>query len=306
MINAQESGSLITGSINGDNIIFYKKQGYLVAPGLLSTDEVVKIARETLAICSGKRGEVEGLEPPASGAEGEAVMARYAAIHFPHKISAVLKDIAAHRSISRILENIVSPNVKCMQTMLFMKAPGKKGQSWHQDEFYIPTRDRSLTGAWIAVDDADIANGCLWVVPGSHLEGSIRKRIPYSGDEYADVDRCDISPYSESDFVPVEVPAGSVVFFNGYLFHSSLRNKTADRFRRALVCHYCSAETMLPWDQDGRIDKTDDFRDIFMVAGKDPYAYKGTVDLSKPFIRPDVLDFATEEFRERMKGIQKN
>ena len=27
-------------------------------------------------------------------------------------------------------------------------------------------------------------------------------------------------------------------------------------------------------------------RDIVMVAGKDPYAYKGTVDLNKPHVRP--------------------
>jgi ectoine hydroxylase-related dioxygenase (phytanoyl-CoA dioxygenase family) len=306
MNNTPPRDALVHDRINGNNIAFYKKQGYLIAPRLLSTDEVDKIASEALAICSGKRGQVEGLDLSVPKTSNDDVLSKYAAIHFPHKISPVMKAFAGHRSISRILENIISPNVKCMQTMLFMKAPGKKGQSWHQDEFYIPTRDRSLTGVWIAVDDANIANGCLWVVPGSHLDGSIRKRIPYSGDEYADVDMCDISPYSESDFVPVEVPAGSVVFFNGYLFHSSLRNKTTDRYRRALVCHYSSAESMLPWDQDGRIERTDDFRDIFMVTGKDPYAYKGIQDISKPFVRPDVLDFATEAFRERMKAEQRN
>lgn len=30
---------------------------------------------------------------------------------------------------------------------------------------YIPTRDRSLGAAWIALDDAYIENGCLWVLP---------------------------------------------------------------------------------------------------------------------------------------------
>ena len=29
--------------------------------------------------------------------------------------------------------------------------PGDPGQAWHQDEIYIPTRDRSLCGAWIAL-----------------------------------------------------------------------------------------------------------------------------------------------------------
>ena len=52
--------------------------------------------------------------------------------------------------------------------MLFIKSEGKPGQAWHQDEFFIPTRDRSLTAVWIALDDATVENGCLWVLPGSH------------------------------------------------------------------------------------------------------------------------------------------
>jgi phytanoyl-CoA hydroxylase len=55
--------------------------------------------------------------------------------------------------------------------MLFIKSEGKPGQAWHQDELFIPTRDRSLTAAWIALDDAIVGNGCLWVLPGSHRPG---------------------------------------------------------------------------------------------------------------------------------------
>jgi hypothetical protein len=29
-----------------------------------------------------------------------------------------------------------------------------------------------------------------------------------------------------------------------------------------------------------------DFRDIVLVAGRDPYAHKGTVDLMRPHLRP--------------------
>ncbi len=34
---------------------------------------------------------------------------------------------------------------------------------------------------------------------------------------------------------------------------------------------------------------TEDLRDIMMVAGTDPYAYKPIVDLNKPYLRPEVL-----------------
>lgn len=288
----QESdASIISGSINEDNIQFYKDFGYLIAPDLFQIDEIDGLREETYLIFTGERGEIQGLDKENVHLDKLTLAKKYAAIHFPHKISPLIKDFSSNIKVAEILTGIISPNVKCMQSMLFMKAPGKTGQSWHQDEYFIPTRDRSLTGAWIAIDDADIENGCLWVIPSSHKQGVIQKRIPYKGDEFADVEVADIGPYKNSDFVPVEVKAGSVVFFNGYLLHMSYKNRTTNKYRRALVSHYCSAESMLPWNQDGRFEPTEDFRDIFMVAGEDPYADKGLQDLSQPFIRPDVLDF---------------
>lgn len=175
--------------------------------------------------------------------------------------------------------------------MLFVKGPGKAGQAWHQDEFYIPTRDKSLIGAWIAIDDATVDNGCLWIIPGR--PGWMMKRVPNGSNEYADVDTIDVAAF-KGEAIPVEVNSGSVVFFNGYTLHSSQRNKTTDCFRTALVNHYMSAESMLPWDQDGKLPSTEDLRDIVLIAGKDPYEWKGTVDANKPFLRPEVLKIKTE------------
>jgi ectoine hydroxylase-related dioxygenase (phytanoyl-CoA dioxygenase family) len=76
-----------------------------------------------------------------------------------------------HPTIVDALTQVIGPDVKAMQTMLFIKSEGKPGQAWHQDEHFIPTRDRSLAGVWIALDDATIENGCLWVLPGSHAPG---------------------------------------------------------------------------------------------------------------------------------------
>lgn len=219
------------------------------------------------------------------------VLKKYVAIHFPHKISKTIHDFLFHPKIVNILTQIVSTNLKCMQSMLFVKAPGKKGQSWHQDEYYIPTRDKSLIGAWIAIDDATIDNGCLWIIPGR--PGYIMQRRKYNGKEYADVDTVEVDAY-EAQAIPVEVKSGSVVFFNGYTLHSSLSNRTKDNFRTALVNHYMSAESMLPWDQDGKLPPTEDLRDIVMIAGEDPYAWKGTVDVNKPYLRPEVLKIKTE------------
>ena len=86
----------------------------------------------------------------------------------------------SHPKLTNILTSIVSPNVKTMQSMFFVKAPGKPGQAWHQDEIFIPTRDKSLVGAWIALDDATIDNGCLFIHPGSHKEGILHPMKPHT------------------------------------------------------------------------------------------------------------------------------
>ena len=173
--------------------------------------------------------------------------------------------------------------------MLFVKAAGKPGQAWHQDEDYIPTRDRSLCGAWIAMDDATTENGCLWIIPGSHKPGVLWEQ-EWHGDRRFDcaLESVDF-PYSDEDAVPVEVKAGAIVFFNGYTLHRSLPNRAQSGYRRALVNHYMSAESFLPWHgpraQDGGGMAKLDYRDIVMVAGTDPYAYKGLEARAHPHVR---------------------
>jgi ectoine hydroxylase-related dioxygenase (phytanoyl-CoA dioxygenase family) len=279
------------GRLTAANIEFYKEFGYLIAPDLLSTKEVAELKKETAAIFRGDRGAIDGLIPVEPGEPDSEVLKKYVAIHFPHKISTTIFNYLSHPAIVNVLTGIVSPNVKAMQSMLFVKAPGKKGQAWHQDEYYIPTRDQSLVGAWIAIDDATVDNGCLWIIPGQ--PGHMMRRVPYNGTEYADVDTVDTEAMQD-EAIPVEVQSGSVVFFNGYTLHSSLANKTTDNFRTALVNHYMSAESMLPWDQDGHLPPTEDLRDIVLVAGEDPYAWKGIADANKPYLRPEVLKIKTD------------
>ena len=143
-----------------------------------------------------------------------------------------------------------------------------------------------MTGVYIALDEATIENGCLWVIPGSHHAGVLYPVRPPTSDEYDGAPEFFDSPHSPD--VAVEVTRGSVVFFHGYLLHSSLKNRAEEGYRRALVHHYMSAESLLPWDCGGQIPVTRDNRDIVMVCGKDPYEWKGTEDVLKPYIRGEA------------------
>ena len=69
-----------------------------------------------------------------------------------------------------VLQALIGPDVLALQTMLFLKPPGKPGQGWHQDSYYIPTHPDTLCGAWIAIDDCDELNGAMWFAAGSQHE----------------------------------------------------------------------------------------------------------------------------------------
>ncbi|HMF28553.1 MAG TPA: phytanoyl-CoA dioxygenase family protein [Candidatus Cybelea sp.] len=106
----------------------------------------------------------------------------------------------------------------------------------HQDYPYWVgvAEDADQVGtAIVFLDDSTIENGCLEVVPGSHRDGETRrKQIEGFG-----ANEMDKNQYDESKLVPLEVPAGSVAYFNSFLVHRSLPNRSAQD-RRALLYSY--------------------------------------------------------------------
>ncbi|GAA3611752.1 hypothetical protein GCM10022419_115930 [Nonomuraea rosea] len=267
----------------------YQHDGFLVLPDAFSPHEVGELVEETVRICRGELGDVQGALPADPADTDDDVLRRFLCVHYPHKLSGVMLAAMRHPAIVSPLTTVIGPNVKAMQSMLFVKSEGEPGQAWHQDEMFIPTRDRSLTAVWLALDDATIENGCLWVLPGSHRSGVVYPNREHDDPRYDCTVESYAFPYDDSDAVPVEVTAGSAVVFNGYLLHKSLPNTARSGYRRALVNHYMSAESLLPWSAPpaGTPVAQADHRDIVLVAGADPYAYKGLREVRRPRIRPN-------------------
>lgn len=277
--------------IDKEDIGRYVDDGFLVVEDLLTSAELDELKGELVAIARG-RYPSENLQPLPDELPDDEVLSSILAIHHPHLISPVVRAYAAHEKVCGVLAQIVGAHlphwdgsVKGMQTMLFVKPPGYQGQAWHQDELYIQTRDRSLTGVWIAIDDATVGNGCMCVIPGSQRSGYLWPQREH--DEPEEFDDGAISyGFDDAAAVPVEVAAGSIVFFDGYLLHSSGRNRSSG-YRRALVNHYMNAWSLLPWSNpDLPVPSDGDRRAIMVVAGADPYGWKGIAKHHRtPYLR---------------------
>ncbi len=269
--------------ISEEQVQFFINNGYLTVPDLLSLAEVEELRQDTVTLAKGGY-PCETLQPLPKDMSDEDAIGRILCIHQPHFVSPIIEKYVKHPKICGILSQITAAHlpywdgsVKCMQSMLFVKPPNFQGQAWHQDEFYIPTRDRSLIGAWTAMDDATIENGCLWVLPGSHRRGYLYPQRYHENPDEFDF-AWESYGFDDADEVPVEVTTGTLVFFNGYLLHRSRKNR-GETYRRVLVNHYCNSWSLLPWSiQDGERPASADRRCVIPVSGVDPYAWKGYDD----------------------------
>ena len=108
---------------------------------------------------------------------------------------------------------------------------------YHQDSaiFNLPP-DCPVAGAWVALDEADEGNGCMKVVPGTHLRGPVLHYM------LSDWQLCD-KDLSADQAVAVPLQAGDCLLWDGLLFHGSAANHSLRR-RRALQFHYkpCSVD----------------------------------------------------------------
>ncbi len=166
-----------------------------------------------------------------------------------HRFSALVRShIRDPRRLAAVAE-IVGADLFCPNDLYFFKPPGTgRPIAWHQDSWYFRNTyvssvgeaiEQSTIGTWLALDDADEENGCLWVIPGSHRLGVI-DHSQVESDDYLLQKRVTVSDEMAKQAMPVEVPKGALIFFNNALLHRSTPNRS-DRFRRAYIVHYMKA-----------------------------------------------------------------
>src|SRR5918995_4756 len=263
----------------------FRQQGFLVVRGLLGSDEVEELREHTELLMQGRLPEQVGtmserdtdsdsgttgqaLEAPPDHLSPEEKAQYFLRVHMLHRKLELHERYLLHPGVLDVLEALIGPDVLALQTMLFLKPPGKPGQGWHQDSYYIPTHPDTLCGAWFAIDDADELNGAMWMAAGSqhepvyppkegygHGDGRLEGIERISGASDPDDESNDLSRIADRYpqlLAPLE--AGDVVFFGGHVLHRSKRNFTTDRLRRAFVGHYCNARSFTQWGADSPRD----------------------------------------------------
>ncbi|MCY9697453.1 phytanoyl-CoA dioxygenase family protein [Paenibacillus alginolyticus] len=115
---------------------------------------------------------------------------------------------------------------------------------WHQDHPLWPViQPADLVSAWVALDDAVIENGCMWMVPGSHKWGNHQKYLSSSPDFKPVHKQPELLPSEVSvEAVPFEIKKGQVGYHHSLTWHGSPTNRS-ERKRRAIAVHYMPGHT---------------------------------------------------------------
>jgi hypothetical protein len=110
---------------------------------------------------------------------------------------------------------------------LLWKPAGGGATPWHQEDSFEgdPNQIQCSMGCWIALEDATPENGCMTVVPGTHV-GPMR---PHPG-----LGRAEVAPEELARGISIPVSAGGALLFHGRILHGSHTNDS-DRERRVLT-----------------------------------------------------------------------
>jgi len=211
---------------------FYQGHGYVVVRGLFSPDEAAHYRAHYMTLR--RRGAYPG---DLAGADATSTdpLRRYPRMIHMHRWDDVTLRWLLDDRLNRWLTGLLGREPYAVQTMLYFKPPGARGQALHQDNFYLRTRPGTCMAAWMALDHCDEVNGSMQVVPGSHHWPLLCTTRADTTVSFTDVT---VPLPAGQDVHPVPMDPGDVLFFDGSLVHGSYPNSTTDRFRRALIGHY--------------------------------------------------------------------
>ena len=190
------------------------------------------------------------LEQDALNEDGELQKPARLAInkigHAMHDLDPTFRSFCRQALFGQVLRDIGYSTPLLWQTMYIFKQPHIGGEvRWHQDGSFLISNPATVTGIWVAIEDAHRGNGCLWVQPGGQhsplreiyqVDWTQRKGI------LSDLDK---APWpGKEGAIAVEVPAGSVVIFHDHMPHYSSQN-LSEHSRHAFTLHV--AEKSARW-----------------------------------------------------------
>jgi len=208
----------------------FKQNGYIIVRGLLD-DKETSMLKAAVESDSGLQSSSYGRD------DGDGRRTRLALWDDPaDDITGV---IARSEKIAGTFEKLLGDEVYHYHAKLIMKDAKTGGAHiWHQDYGYWYKNGclfPDMGTVFIPIDDTDKENGCLKIIPRSHLAGRI-EHVRIGDQAGADIER--VSYLQENlGLLHVEMKAGDALFFHSNMLHRSEQNHSGRRRWAYLIAY---------------------------------------------------------------------
>ncbi|XP_021208548.2 probable phytanoyl-CoA dioxygenase isoform X2 [Bombyx mori] len=219
---------------------FYEENGYLLFRNLFESTSLDRYRKRFSELCHQP-------EKVTIIKENSLVSAKKTPEEYVYKIQDIINDevYMSYSEDSRVLDivsQLIGDDISAVNLMLINKPPESTRHPAHQDQWYFPFGPTDkIIAMWTALDPANLQNGCLYIVPGSHKCGKLFKHVTFKNSKkffHVIADEDQLAPLSNRLYL--EMSPGDTVFFHPYLIHGSGPNDTKD-YRKALTIHYANS-----------------------------------------------------------------
>ncbi|WP_186762682.1 phytanoyl-CoA dioxygenase family protein [Lentzea tibetensis] len=189
------------------------------ADGFLALDQVLRPERFDALVAHFER-ELAALPP---GARPEQM-------DVPHFTDPALFEWLLDPDVLDLVESVIGPDIALFSSHFICKPAGDgKSVPWHQDAYFWRDAIEPAAAAvtvWLAIDPSSRENGCMRVIPGSHLRNDTKYADLQGEDSLFDKQ---IAAVDESASVDVELRPGQCSVHAATLVHGSTANRSTNR-----------------------------------------------------------------------------
>jgi len=211
----------------------FREQGYYIARNLLSTEQTEAIRAGLMrkgedSAASDSYGDDPILEGVAHDAPDETPLhERFRKLNDLDQVPELWDHWYAGESVLKHLRGFLGDEILNKYASAFLKPARIGGPTpWHQDIAIWGDRNEGAINAWLAIDPATKANGCLQVVPGSHT-GPVIEHITYEDSVHCELPR---ELVADVEVDHIELQPGDALIWDAKLWHYSPPN-TSDQGR---------------------------------------------------------------------------
>jgi phytanoyl-CoA hydroxylase len=218
----------------------YRRDGFVVVEDLMTSVDLSAMRQVIAELVAGAAAvdshtAVYDLEPGHTPAEPKVRR-----IKAPHKVHKIFDALVRSPPVIDVLRRLIGADLRLHGSKLNMKA-ARYGSpvEWHQDWAFYPHTNDDLLAIGVMLDDMDLENGPLLVIPGSH-KGLVYNHHGEDGRFAGLIDPADIAREIDRA-VPLTGRAGSMSFHHVRALHGSALN-TSTRSRNLLLYEVAAAD----------------------------------------------------------------